>query len=400
MSRRKNNRTKNIKEERGNLNSQTILLTSDEAWNGLCRSGFAPLDKNPEIIAGCNRIAELISSMTIYLMSNTERGDERIINELSRKVDIEPTSTMVRKTWMSAIVMNLLLYGDGNSVVIPHTRKGFLQDLEPVAAERISFINEGYSNYHLLIDGKQYDHEDVLHFVINPDKTYLWKGQGFRIALRDVAEILKQAKSTEKSFMESKFMPSLIVKVDALTDEFSSPEGRELLLDEYVKNRKKGEPWIIPSEQFSVEQVKPLTLADLAINDTVTLDKKTVAAILGIPPFVLGVGEYHKDAWNSFISNTIGPIAKGIEQELTRKLLLSPKWYFRFNIASLMDYDLQTLANVFGGLSDRGFVTGNEVRDRMGMSPLDGLDELRVLENYIPYDMSGLQKKLVQEGDS
>ena len=171
-------------------------------------------------------------------------------------------------------------------------------------------------------------------------------------------------------------------------------------MDEYVKNRKKGEPWIIPAEQFSVEQVKPLTLADLAINDTVTLDKKTVAAILGIPPFVLGVGEYHKDAWNSFISNTIGPIAKGIEQELTRKLLLSPKWYFRFNIASLMDYDLQTLANVFGGLSDRGFVTGNEVRDRMGMSPLDGLDELRVLENYIPYDMAGLQKKLVQEGDS
>ena len=32
------------------------------------------------------------------------------------------------------------------------------------------------------------------------------------------------------------------------------------------------------------------------------------------------------------------------------------------------------------------------------MSPRDGLDELRILENYIPYDMSGQQKKLVQEG--
>ena len=28
------------------------------------------------------------------------------------------------------------------------------------------------------------------------------------------------------------------------------------------------------------------------------------------------------------------------------------------------------------------------------MSPLDGLDELRILENYIPYNMSGRQKKL------
>ena len=61
-----------------------------------------------------------------------------------------------------------------------------------------------------------------------------------------------------------------------------------------------------------------------------------------------------------------------------------------------MDWDLQTISNVYGALSDRGFVTGNEVRDRIGMSPADGLDEFRVLENYIPYDMAALQKKLVQ----
>lgn len=378
-------------------NSQTFFLTSDEAWKVLCSSGYRSLDKNPEIIAGCLRIAELISTMTIYLMSNGDRGDERIINELSRKVDIEPTSNMTRKAWMNAIVMNLLLFGDGNSIVIPHTRKGYLRDLEPIATERYSFINETYMDYQVLIDTKTYRNSDILHFTFNQDKTYLWKGQGFRVALKDVADILRQAKSTEKAFMESKFMPSLIIKVDALTDEFSSPEGRKKLLDDYIETGEKGRPWMIPAEQFSVEQVKPLTLADLAINETIELDKRTVASILGIPPFVLGVGEYKKDAWNSFISNTIRPIAKGIEQELTRKLLLNPKWYFKFNIASLMDYDLQTLADVYGKLSDRGFVTGNEVRDRIGMSPKDGLDELRVLENYIPYDMAGLQKKLLQE---
>lgn len=398
MSKKRRNKRNQV-QKRDSTSSKTFFLTSDEAWKILCSSGYQTLDRNPEIIAGCLRIAELISSMTIYLMNNTDNGDERIVNELSRKVDIEPTSTMTRKNWMNAIIMNLLLYGDGNSVVIPHTRKGFLRDLEPIAAERVSFLNEGYSDYQILIDGKSYSHDSLLHFVQNPDRTYLWKGQGYRLALKDVADILKQAKETEKSFMQSKFMPSLIVKVDALTDEFSSPEGREKLLNDYVANRKKGEPWLIPADQFSVEQVKPLTLADLAINDTIQLDKRTVAAILGVPPFVLGVGEYKKDAWNSFISNTIRPIAKGIEQELTRKLLLNPKWYFKFNISSLLDYDLQTIADVYGKLSDRGFATGNEVRDRLGMSPKEGLDELRVLENYIPYEMAGLQKKLVQEGE-
>ena len=86
-----------------------------------------------------------------------------------------------------------------------------------------------------------------------------------------------------------------------------------------------------------------------------------------------------------------------IEQELTKKLILNPKWYIHFNLLSLLDWDLSTISTVFCALADRGFVTGNEVRDRLGMSPADGLDEYRVLENYIPSDMSGAQKKLVQD---
>ena len=193
--------------------------------------------------------------------------------------------------------------------------------------------------------------------------------------------------------------PSVIVKVDALTEEFSSPKGRKKLLDSYVQSSEAGEPWLIPAEQFDIQQVKPLTLADLAISDTVKLSKQAVAAIIGVPSFLLGVGKYKKDAWNNFVNTTIKTICTGIQQEETKKLIMSPKWYIKFNYTSLLDWDLQTISTVFGGLSDRGFITGNEVRDKIGMSPLDGLDELRVLENYIPVEKSGSQKKLIQEGE-
>ena len=88
-----------------------------------------------------------------------------------------------------------------------------------------------------------------------------------------------------------------------------------------------------------------------------------------------------------------------LAQEMTRKLIISPDWYLRFNELSLLDWDLKMIADVYGSLSDRGFVTGNEVRDRIGMEPREGLDELRILENYLPWDMSGLQKKLVGNDD-
>ena len=232
-----------------------------------------------------------------------------------------------------------------------------------------------------------------MHIAYNPDPFYLWKGRGITFSLKDIAKNLKQAQRTENAFMSSKWKPSIIVKVDALTDEFSSPEGRQKLLDSYVKPATDGEPWLIPAEQFQVEQVRPLTLSDLAIKDTVELDKRTVAAVLGVPPYLLGVGEFKRDEWNNFIQCRLRPIVLAIQQEMTRALILSPKWYLDFNIWSLMDYDMKSMSDILLSGSDRGFVNGDEWRNRMHLAPA-GLKEYKVLENYIPYDMSGNQSKL------
>lgn len=365
----------------------------------LCIPGYTSLDKNPEIMTACRRIASLLGSATIHLMSNTEDGDVRIVNELSRAIDIEPMPTMTRATWMEAIIMNLLLYGKGNSIVVPHTWGGLLQSLEPISASRVSFlpVAGSYRDYKVMIDGRERDPASVLHFVYNPDPLYMWKGRGVNVSLRDIADNLRQGMRTEKAFMASEYKPSIIVKVDALTDEFASPEGREKLLESYVKPARPGDPWLIPAEQFDVEQVKPLTLADLAISDTMQLNKKAVAAIFGVPPYLLGVGEYKRDEWNSFIQAVIMPLAKAISMELTKKLILNPAWYLTFNVWSLLDYDLQSMSSVLLAGADRGFVNGDEWRQRLHLSPV-GLKEYKVLENYIPYDMSGNQAKLTPNG--
>lgn len=344
-------------------------------------------------------IAQLVGSMTIYLMQNTDAGDVRVKNELSRKMDITPAKHMTRSTFVQWIIKTLYLEGNGNAVVWPRTYKGYLEDLRPVPPGFVSFNLVSPWDYKVIFNGAEHDPGSVLHFVLNPDPNYPYYGQGYRVVLRDIANNLKQAAATEKGFMESKWKPSLIVKVDALTEEFASPEGRKKLLDSYINTAQAGEPWMIPAEQFSVEQVKPLSLTDLAISDMVTLDKRTVAAILGVPAFVLGVGDFQRDAWNNFISTTIMPLAQVIEQELTKKLLLSPELYFKFNSRSLYSYDISTLSAVADDQYIRGIMTGNEVRDWLGLSPRENLDDLVILENYIPRGMIADQSKL-QGGDS
>ena len=377
----------------GNSGSTVGFVLNDA---DLCCAGYRKLSDCPEIQTACLRIAELIGSMTIHLMSNTDSGDVRIVNELSRKIDIEPCDHLTRSEWMTAIVMTLLLYGRGNAIVVPHTWQGTLQSLEPISASRVAFEPRGSSfrEYDVLIDGIRRDPADLLHFTYNPDPAYLWKGQGVQVTLRDIADNLAQGQKTVNAFMRSEWKPSIIVKVDALTEEFSSPEGRKKLLDTYIHPQNPGEPWMIPAEAFDVEQVRPLSLADLAIKDTLELDKRTVAAVIGVPAFLLGVGSFSRDEWNNFVQSKIRPLAQGIQQELTRGLIVSPRWYLRFNTWSLMDYDLKSVSDILLAGSDRGYVNGDEWRDRMGMTPA-GLTEYKVLENYIPADMSGLQKKLV-----
>ena len=395
LSKRKNRTKPKARAEPAQKRSVAFVMPGD--WDTLECMGYTTLAHNPEIVAAVDTIARLIGSMTIHLMENTKDGDVRIRDELSRKVDINPNSNMTRSNFIHWIVKSLFLDGNGNVIVWPDTRRGILRDLNPVPPSVVSFLPDGWG-YKVVLNGKEYSPDKLLHFVMNPSGNTPWKGEGYRVVLADVANNLKQAARTEKGFMESKWKPSIIVKVDALVEEFSSPEGRKKLLDSYASSAEVGEPWLIPSEQFSVEQVKPLTLSDLALSDMVTLDKKTVASIIGVPSFVLGVGTFNRDEWNNFINSQIMPIARMIEQELTKKLLYSPNRFFRFNSWSLFSYSITELVSAGSEMVDRLALRRNEWRSWVNMPPDPEMNELIALENYLPASKLGDQKKLIQDG--
>ncbi len=79
---------------------------------------------------------------------------------------------------------------------------------------------------------------------------------------------------------------------------------------------------------------------------------------------------------------------------MTKKLVYAPNWYFKFNAKSLMQYDLGELTTHVKEMVAGGMLNRNEGRNAFDYSPVDGLNEYVVLENYIPVAEVGNQKKL------
>lgn len=371
-----------------------MLSHSDLGLSNLMDS-YVPLARNPDVVTAVNKIADLVSNMTIHLMENTDKGDIRIKDGLARKIDINPCKHMTRKSWIFKIVRDLLLYGDGNSVLHVEYEPvtDYISNLRPFPMREVSFQTDKDS-YVISFRGEKYSPDEVVHFVINPDPDILYIGTGFRVTLTDVVQSLNMATKTKKSFMNGKNIPSLIVKVDSSSAELDSEQGRERIAEKYLSTSRVGAPWIVPEALLDIQQVKPLSLTDIALNESVELDKRTVAGLLGVPAFILGVGEFNKIEYNNFVNTTVMSIATTITQTLTRDLLLSSNRYFKLNPRSLFSYNITELSAVAQQMANSAAMRRNEWRDWLGMAPDSEMEELIVLENFLPQEKLGDQNKL------
>ena len=382
-----------------------VKFVSTVSFDELFKTGnssYVSLADNPDVRIAVDTIAELVSNMSIHLLESTENGSKRVNNELAHLIDVEPAIGMTRKAWIAKVVRDLYLHGNGNSIArkIVSLKTGLLEELRPLDMSYVSYQYDDVSNnVQIKYRNQDLSSEQVVHFVINPNPHYPKIGDGYGDILQDVLQNLSQAQKTKATFMRGRFMPNIIIKVDSDSEELSNKEGREKVKDKYLDSDGGLEPMVVPADLMEVQSVKPLSLKDIAINESVEIDKKTVAGMFGIPPFLLGVGTFNKEEFNNFVNTRIASLGYVIAQTLTRDVLLNPNWYFQFNPRSLYSYDITELVNAGKEMVDRTAMVRNEWREWVGLEPRDDMEELITLENYIPTDKLGEQSKL-KGGDS
>ena len=379
---------------------RAVGVVTQTDWDLLFAGGYVPLYSCPEVAMCVDAIADLVSNMTLRLMRNTDTGDVRVVNGLSRAIDITPNAYQNRKAFVYNIVSTLLTVGNGNCVVMPKfDADGNLLSLVPARPSSVMFDDLPDGGYRIRVGQTVYSPDEVLHFAINPDPERPWIGRGRSVSLSSIVDCINQANATKTALQKSP-APSIVMKVDGLTEDLSTRDGRQKMIDRFVDANDKGVPWIIPAETMELQQVKPLTVSDLAIKENLELDIKRIAGIYRVPAFMVGVGDFNRDEYDNFITTTVMSIAQVIEQELTRKLLYSPDYHITFNPRSLHSYSITELVSAGKELVDRMAMRRNEWRDWLGLSPDEDMEELLALENYIPADRLGDQKKLKGEGDN
>lgn len=169
------------KEKRSRMNVQYIPTGE---WSTVVYSDSrVVLADDVNVNIAVNKIADLVSNMTIHLLENTANGNKRVNNNLQKLIDISPAKNMTRKAWITKLIRDLFIFGDGNSIfkIVVEPGSEYLTELRPLDMSNISYKYDKEKNeLQVLYKGEVLPKGSYVHFMINPNPEYPLIGKGYQ----------------------------------------------------------------------------------------------------------------------------------------------------------------------------------------------------------------------------
>lgn len=304
------------------------------------------------------------------------------------------------------IVRSMLLYGAGFGRII-RSRSNVATEIIDVPASSVHVIREwDEARRRMVTKGYAIDDgyrrigvvpEDLLHF--RGEQT---PGDRPRSAIIEAArEAIALTLAIEEycgRIFQNGGMPKTVLTYPAgakLTEE-QVAALRKSWVDRYGGAANAAMPLVLQNGgdakklSFTAEEAQMLEARKFQVID--------IARAFRVPPFMIGETE-KTSAWGSgieqmsqgFIRYTLSRHMTAIEQEVTRKLFRTTRYFVDFDEEALSRGDMASLGKWFreavGGSQGPGFMTVNEVRARINRAPVDGGDEL-----YLPKGANDAQK--------
>lgn len=332
-------------------------------------------------------LAESLAMMPINLMRRTLRGGRRhkeraYDHKLYNVLNLMPNDEMTQYDWIEATAMNFVSRGNAYSQIIRDKRNKIIgyyplltDNMEIVRLENGELAYKYKSDF-LNTTVLLYKHE-VLHFKyrtldgihgLSPI-AYAKHTIGLSIALEEHGS---------KHFSNG-ILGSGVFETPAVVSEPNKKEMREQLTSRYssLDNASK---FLILEQGMSY---KPINIPnnDRQYLESREFQKSEIASIFRVPDHMINLNKNStfsniEHQGISFVTNTMTPLVKRIEQPLNIALQAEDKeLYVSLNMDALQRGDINTRYTANGQAIRDGWKTRNEVRIKEGLNPLDGLDD-------------------------
>lgn len=202
--------------------------------------------------------------------------------------------------------------------------------------------------------------------------------------------IATAAEQTAESFYEGGANVSGIIKVNAPLDEEQAIQIKNSWTSSFGKN---GTPQGIAVMEGSMDFEKvSISPEESQLLETRAFDVVNLCRFYGVSPVL--VGDLTNSSYSTseaqsldFLVRTLAPILRKIECELNHKLLENHNMVCEFNTNPLLRADKAAQANYFRTMLNIASMTPNEVRQEVGLEPIENGDKALIQVN-----MSTLEK--------
>lgn len=313
-----------------------------------------------------------------------------------------PNSDMTSVVFWEVMTACFLLWGNayarisrvGNRVVA----------LTPIKPDRINRIRRGDGTIYFKVTYNggvdEVDESEIMHV-----KGFSLDGETGLSPITQARETLGLAIAAEKtaaSFFRNSMRPSIAFILPTFLDEIRRKRWDEDVIPKLKGSINAGQSVLLEGGM----DVKNITMnpADAQLLATRAFSIEQICRWFGVQPVMIGHME-KSTAWGSgleqmnlwFLTYTLRPILRAIEQEVRRSLLLPverSKYYAEFNVEGLLRADSAGRAALMKVLADEGLRTRNELRALDNFPPVDGADDLTVMSNMLPVQLLGKVARL------
>lgn len=354
-------------------------------------------------------ISEAVAKLPLKLYRETEQGIIKAKDKpLYNKLKIRPNPNMSATTFWAAVVN--IIYHYGNCYV-------YINDSKHGTAPELIILDNSYmtvyyddariiSNtgglwyvYSEPTTGRifKFHKDEILHF-----KTYMSFDGLCGLSVRDILRVTIDGALDAQNFISGLYKSGLTGKATVeYTADLSEPLRKQAIKTVEAAVDANRSINFIPVPYGM--RINPLNikLTDAQFLELKKYTSLQIAAAFGIKPNQLN--DYEKSSYanseqqqQAFLTDTLLVLLKGIEEELTEKLLFDSEiadgYFFRFNVDVILRADFATRMEGYAKARQNGWLNANEIREKENMSAIpdeDGGNMYLVNGNMIPINKAG-----------